>query len=121
MYSEISNYIILSCINLKLARLSLSLGGSWGSEAMGFEGGEVGFLAVGGGSEGVLSFTAGAASDSGVCFSALGFSSAGGGWAAAFSAEAAWATPSPDFEITAIFAPGSTVSPSLAISYYQLH
>lgn len=79
MYSEISNYIILSCINLKLARLSLSLGGSWGSEAMGFEGGEVGFLAVEGGSEGVLSFTAGAASDSGVCFSALGFSSAGGG------------------------------------------
>jgi len=81
------------------------LGGSWGSVAE----------RLGGGGAGVLGFTGtGLASTFGFIFSSSFIS--GADCFDVFSEGAAWATPSPDFEITAILVPGSTVSPSLAIS-----
>lgn len=94
--------------------LSLSLGGSWGSEAEGLE--------EGGGAENALGFSLGSEVSSltwGGCFSTVTSFSAFGGSEGAllgvFSDGATWlVAPSPDFEMTAIFTPGSTVSPSLA-------
>lgn len=64
---------------LKLTRLSLSLGGSWGSEAVCFGGGE-GPFALGCDGDGSLIFSLiGAVSALGICFSALSFCSGGGG------------------------------------------
>lgn len=94
---------------MTLTRLSLSLGGSWGSEAA---------LLGGGGGEAGLGFSVtGAVSTFAFGFSST-FSAGGGGWEAASSdAFFGGAAPSADFEIIATFVPGSTVSPSFATNY----
>lgn len=93
-----------------LTLLSLSLGGSWGSLAEG----------LGGGREGALGFSLlGGVSALGFSVSTF-FDFAGEGSEAALlglsSDGATWVTP-PDFEMTAILEPGSTVSPTLATSW----
>lgn len=100
----------------RLTLLSLSLGGSWGSVTEG----------LGRGGEGALGLGEVSVLGLGREVSSLGFSlsafffSADGLEAAllgTFSDGATCDTPSPDFEITAILVPGSTVSPSLATNY----
>lgn len=101
---------------IKLTRLSLSFGGSWGSVGLGGGGSP---LDLGGGGDG--SFFAsliGAVSGLGATCS---FSLEGDGWLAGFSDGAAFGAPSPDLEMAATLMPGSTVSPSFAKSYYQLY
>lgn len=99
---------------IKLTRLSLSFGGSWGSiaECLGVDEDCLGFSVIE-----VISTL-------GVCLSSSVFSTGWDGWEAVFpdifSDGATWATPSSDFEITAILVPGSTVSPSLATNWKQL-
>ena len=99
----------------RLTLLSLSLGGSIGSVAVRF----------GGDGEEALGFsTAGEASTLAFGLSSFTVSAGGDGLEAAFSdffsVGAAGATPSVDFEMTAIFVPGSTVSPSLATYWQEL-
>lgn len=99
----------------RVMRLSLSLGGSTGSEAD----------CLGGGDGGTFGFPiTGAVSGLDFLFSFL-ISAAGGGLGAAssnfFLDEATWVTLSPDFEMTAILVPGSTTSPSFATNYQQLN
>lgn len=90
--------------------LSLSFGGSCGSEAEGLE--------VGG--ESILGLSLGSvASALGICLSKTSFSAGAGEIADAtllggFSDGATGVGPSLDFEIIATLVPGSTVSPSLA-------
>ena len=93
-----------------LTLLSLSFGGSCGSEGEDLEFG----------GEGTLGLSLGSVvSALGICLSIFSFSAgAGDGSDAAllggFSEGATCVTPSLDFDIIAIFVPGSTVSPSLA-------
>lgn len=104
-------------MNNKFTRLSLSLGGSTGSVGLG-GGGSPLDLGCGGDGSFFASFTG--------AVSAFG-GGVGDGWltafsdGAAFSEGAAFGAPSPDFEMAATLMPGSTVSPSLAKSYYQVH
>lgn len=96
---------------MRLTRLSLSFGGSWGSEAE----------LLGGGVHVTLGFSdMGAVSALGFGISSTFFAAGGGGEATlsdSFSDGATWVTPSLDFEMIATFVPGSTVSPSLATNY----
>ena len=96
----------------ELTRLSLSLGGSWGSVGLGGDGGP---LAFGGGDDSFFASLIGAGSALGVCFSTVSFSLEGNGC----SDGATCAAASTDLEITATLTPGSTLSPSFAKSYNQ--
>lgn len=90
-----------------LTLLSLSFGGSWGSMAEVLEGGGEGALGASLGNE---------ISALGICLSTS--FSAGAGFDSVsldvFSDGDTCVAPSADFEMIAIFVPGSTVSPSLA-------
>lgn len=97
---------------MSLTLLSLSFGGSWGSEAEGL-----------GGGEGTLGLSLGSAVPAlGICFSTVSFSAGAGAGSdtallGGFSEGATCVTPSLDFEMIAILVPGSTVSPSLATNW----
>lgn len=108
--SRLLNIIQVGQKSQWLTRLSLSLGGSWGS---------VGELNVAGGG---LGFSlAGWVSTLGAFFSSLTFWV---GWGAAFSgvvSDGATWVASADLEMIAILLPGSTVSPSLARNCKQLN
>jgi hypothetical protein len=98
-----------SCDGYRLTRLSLSFGGSWGSEEEDFSGGVVNFgscFLTGstfGDFSSVLSFSSGGR---GVSFQEV--SSGGETWASFGTA---------DLDMTATLVPGVTVSPSLAMNY----
>lgn len=96
---------------MELTRLSLSLGGSWGSVGLGGEGG--GALALGGGDGPFFASLTEAVSALEVCFSTLSSFLEGAGC----SDGATCGAPSPDLEMAAILTPGSTVSPSFANNY----
>lgn len=98
-----------SCDGYRLTRLSLSFGGSRGSEGEDFSGGMVNF--------GSCFLTGSTFGD----FSSTLFFSAGGGggvsfWEASSGGET-WASFGiADLDMTATFVPGVTVSPSLAMN-----
>lgn len=92
---------------MRLTRLSLSLGGSWGSE------GE----ALGGGRDGVFGFSLMGASTFGICLLIFSFLAGDVVSLPTFSSDGAtWVSAGADLEITATFVPGVTVSPSLAMN-----
>lgn len=93
----------------RLTRLSLSLGGSWGSD------GEV----LGVGREGAFGFSLTGVSTCGTCVSIFFSTGIAGGVSllTVSSDGATWVSVGADLEITATLVPGVTVSPSLAVNY----
>lgn len=84
-------------------------------------------MALGGGGGGEGAFGLGCGGDGSLAVSLTGAGSALGLFSALFPSlegdglVAVSVAPSSDFEMAAILTPGSTVSPSLAKSYYQLN
>ena len=96
-----------------LTLLSLSLRGSWGSFSDGLEGCA---SVTEDGRDGALGREGSALESSSVTFFFSTEDGSGAGLLVTFSDGATWATPSPDFEITATLVPGWTTSPSFATS-----